>query len=68
MLPEVEEYNKLNPREEPLVDPSSDVIDVTLLLLARYRLFRRCNPPKDVDDLKEFQELGDWHLKICKYI
>ncbi len=30
--PEVEAY-RLNPAEEPLVDPSSDCIDVTLLLL-----------------------------------
>ncbi len=41
--PEVEEYNRLNPAEEPLVDPSSDCIDVTLLLLTWYRLFRRCD-------------------------
>jgi hypothetical protein len=58
--PEVEEYNRLNPTEEPLVDPSSACIDVTLLLLTWYRLFRRCDPLKDEDDLKELQELADW--------
>jgi hypothetical protein len=64
VLPEVEEYNRQNPREKPLVDQSSDVIDVTLLLLTWYRLFRLCDPPKDVVDLKELQELGGWYLKF----
>ncbi len=68
VLPEVQECNRQNPREEPLVDPSSDVIEVTLLLSTWYRLFRRCDPPKDEDDLKELQELGDWYLKTSKYI
>ncbi len=39
--PEEEEHNRLNPAEEPLIDPSSDCIDITLLLLNWYRLFRR---------------------------
>ena len=65
--PEVEEYNRLNPAEEPLVDPSSDCIDVTLLLLTWYRLFRRCDPPKDEEDIKELNELADWYLNIPKY-
>jgi hypothetical protein len=56
--PEVEEYIRLNPAEEPLVDPSFDCIDVTLLLLTRYRLFRRCDPPKDEEDINEFKELA----------
>ncbi len=56
VLPEVEEYNRQNPREEPLVDPSSDEIDATLLLLTWLRLFRRCDPPKQLDGLKELQE------------
>ena len=68
LLPEVQEYNRQNPREEALVDPSSDVIEVTLLLSTWYRLFRRCDPPRDEDDLKELQELGDWYLKTSKYI
>ncbi len=52
------EYNRQNPREEPLVDPSSDLIEVTLLLSTWYRLFRRCDPPKDADDLKDYLEIG----------
>ncbi len=63
VLPEVEEYSRQNPREEPLVDPSSEVFEVTLLLLTWYRLFRRCDQAKDV---KELQELGD--LKKSKYL
>jgi hypothetical protein len=58
--PEMEECNRLNPTEEPLVDPSSACIDVALLLLTWYRLFRRCDPPKDEDDLKELQKSADW--------
>jgi hypothetical protein len=67
LRPEVEEYNRLNPTKEPLVDPSSVCIDVTLLLMTWYRLFRRCDPPKDEEDIKELNELADWYLNIPKY-
>jgi hypothetical protein len=66
--PEVEEYNRLNPAEEPLVDPSSGCIDVTLLLLTLYRLFRRCDPPKDEEDINELQELADRYLNLSENI
>ena len=66
--PEVEEYNRLNPAEEPLVDPSCDCIDVTLLLLTWYRLFRRCDPPKDEEDINELQELAHWYLNLSKFV
>jgi hypothetical protein len=66
--PEVEKYNRLNPAEEPLVDPSSDCIDVTLLLLTWYRLFRRCDPPKDKEDINELQELAHWYLNLSENI
>ncbi len=65
---EVEEYNRLDPAEEPLVDPSSDCIDVTLLLLTWYRLFRRCDPPKDVEDIKGLQELAHRYLNLSENI
>jgi len=68
LRPEVEEYNRLNPADEPLVDPSSDCIDVTLLLLTWYRLFRRCDPPKDEEDINELQELAHWYLNLSKNI
>jgi hypothetical protein len=70
LLQEVQEYNWQNPRGEPLVDSSSDVIEVTLLFSTWYRqgLFRRCYPPNEEDDLKELQGLGDWYLKFAKYM
>jgi hypothetical protein len=68
LLTEVQEYNRQNPRDEPLVDPSSDCIDVTLLLLTWYRLFRRCDPPKDEEDINELQELAHWYLNLSKNI
>jgi hypothetical protein len=64
--PEVEDYNRLNPAAEPLVDPSSDCIDVILLLLTWYRLFRRCDPPKDEEDIDELQELIHRYLILSE--
>ncbi len=70
--PEVEEYNRMNPTEEPLVDPSSVCNDVTLLLFTWYRLlltlFHRCDPPKDEEDIEELKELADWYLNLSKQI
>ena len=65
---EVEEYNRLNPAEEPLVDPSSDCIDVTLLLLTWYRLFRRCDPPKDEEDIIVLQEMAHRYLILSENV
>jgi hypothetical protein len=62
------QYSRQNPREQPLADPSSDIIEVTLLLLTWHHLFHWCDPRKDVDDLKELQQLGDWYLNFFKYI
>ena len=61
---EVEEYNNQHPGGQPLVDPSSELIEVTQLLLTWYRLFRRSHPAKDEEDIEELKELGDWYLKI----
>ncbi len=68
--PEVEEYNRLpvNPAAEPFVDPSSDCIDVTLLLLTWYRLFRRCDPTKDEEDINELQEVSHRCLNLSENI
>jgi hypothetical protein len=64
----VEEYNGQNPGlgSEPLVDLSSELIDVCLLLLTWYRLFRS-EPAKDENDIQELQELAHWYLNIHKY-
>ncbi len=50
------------------MDPPSGVIEVTLVILSWYRLFRRCDLPNDVDDLKDLQELGDPYLNLPKTI
>ena len=54
--------------EEPLVDPSSDCIDVTLLLLTWYRLFRRCDPPKDEEDIIVLQETAHRYLNLSEIV
>ncbi len=65
--PEVEEYNTQHPESEPLVDSSSELIDVTQLLLTWYRLFRRSSPSKDGEDMRELTELAHWYLNISEY-
>ena len=47
---------------------ADNFIDVTLLLLTWYRLFRRCDPPKDEEDINELQELAHWYLNLSKNI
>jgi hypothetical protein len=59
MACEVEDHNRKHPREEPVVDPSLELIEVVLQLLARYHLFRRRNPPKDEDDIKDMRTLAE---------
>ena len=66
--PEVEEYSSQHPGSEPLVDPSSELIDVCLVLLTWYRLFRRSAPAKDEDDIQELQELAHWYLITPEYV
>jgi hypothetical protein len=54
LRPEVDAYNaEKHPNDEPVVDPSSELVEVTVLLQTWYRGFRRCDPPKDEEDLKE---------------
>lgn len=65
---EVEDYNSKHQECQALVDPSSELIDVTLLLLTWYRLFRRSEPAKDDEDLRELKELGDRYLNTPEYI
>jgi hypothetical protein len=65
---EVEDYNSKHQEIKPLVDPSSELIEVTLLLLTWYRLFRRSEPAKDDEDLRELKELGDWYHNTPAYI
>ena len=41
LRPEVEAYNDQHPNEDPVVDPSSELVEVTVLLQTWYRGFRR---------------------------
>ena len=68
LRPEVEAYNTQHPDRQPLVDPSSGLFDVTQLLLTGYRLYRRSEPAKDEEDIKEWKVLADWYLIISNYI
>ncbi len=60
LRPEVEAYNAQHRDREPLVDPSSELIEVTQLLLTWYRLFRCSDPAKDEEDIKELKQASDW--------
>ncbi len=58
-------------RRQPLVDPSSESIDVTQLLLTWYRLYHRSEPAKDEEDIRYSKELADWcliHLIMSNFI
>ena len=59
LRPEVEAYNAQDRDRQPLVDPSSELIEVTQLLLTWYRLFRRSDPAKDEEDIKELKQASD---------
>ena len=64
LRPEVEAYNAQYRDRQPLVDPSSELIEVTQLLLTWYRLFRRSDPAKDEEDIKELKQASDWEQAI----
>ena len=59
MACEVEDHNRKHPREEPVVDPSLELIEVVLQLLSWYHLFRRRNPQKDEDDIKDLRLMAE---------
>ena len=54
---EVDEYNRSNPFD-PICDPSNECIQMVLLLLEWYRLYRRRFPPKDEVDIQDLQALS----------
>lgn len=54
---EVDEHNRKNPFN-PVIDPSPELVDITMLLISWYHLYRRRNPPKDEDDIRDFQGLS----------
>ncbi len=54
---EVDEYNRSNPFD-PICDPSDECIQMVLLLLERYHLYRQRFPPKDEVDIQDLQPLS----------
>ena len=54
---EVEEHNKINPLIR-IIDPSPMMVEITIMLLTWYGLYRRKFPAKDEDDIKDLSSLG----------
>ena len=54
---EVEEYNRRNPVMH-IVDASPMMVDITIMLLSWYQLYRREFPAKDEEDIKDLGTLG----------
>ena len=55
---EVEEYNRMNPLVR-IVDPSPMMVEITIMLLSWYRLYRHKFPAKDEDDIKDLSSLDN---------
>ena len=62
---EVAAYNLQNPIGNPVVDPSAELIEVTLMLLSWYHLYRRRNPPKSADDIGDLRNMAEAFLQRC---
>lgn len=61
---EVEEHNRINPLVR-IVDPSPMMVEVTIMLLSWYGLYRRKFPAKDEDDIKDLRSLGHRSIYFC---
>lgn len=59
---EVEEHNAGIRFIHHVVDPSSKMVDITIMLLSWYRLYRRKFPAKDEEDIKDLTTLGRRYL------
>ena len=54
----VEEYNRKNPAMLIVdSDPSPMIVDITIMLLSWYQLYRRNFPAKDEEDIKDLGTL-----------
>ena len=60
---EVREHNRAHPLN-PVVDPSSELIGITLVLIQWYNLYRRRYPPKDEVDIRVLSALGEKYVHI----
>ena len=52
------EHNRENPFN-PVFDPSSELIGITMLLFQWYNLYQRRFPPKDEVDVQDMTNLGE---------
>ena len=55
---EVLKHNRAHPLN-PVLDPSSELIGVTMVLIQWYNLYRRRYPPKDEVDIQDLTALGE---------
>ena len=55
---EVEQFNQLRAGNPPVIDPSSELVDVSNSFLSWYTLFRRVTPPKTTNDVLTLQTLS----------
>ena len=58
LRPEVEAHNAATGSADHVVDPSAQLIEVVITFLTWYHLYRRRNPPKDEDDIKQLTVLA----------
>ena len=65
LRPEVEAHNAQIPPADHVVDPSAELIEVVLVLLTWYRLFRRRSPAKDEVDIEELSYLAHRYFEKC---
>ena len=68
LQPEVEAHNAQNQPADHVVDPSAELIDVVLMLLTWYRLFRRRSPAKDEDDIKDLTRYAHRHILYFDFV
>ena len=55
---EVHEHNQAHP-SNPILDPSNELIGITMLFIQWYNLYRRRYPPKDEVDIQHLTVLGE---------
>ena len=60
---EVLEHNRAHPFN-PALDPSSELIGITLVFIQWYNLYRRRYPPKDEVDIQVLTTLGERYEHI----
>jgi len=64
---EVEEHNRANPLSK-MSDPSPMMVEIVILLLSWYHLYRRRIPAKDEDDVVQLTALGKRFAESIFYV